>query len=139
MPKIPKKHKATRAYLRAYGYTPKTLAIDLDIPIIRATRILYDTGYLSFEDMERIRLMFGFYLSAMREEIAPGKVREHWARAHDNAKAAKMDIKDIKEHCAKGYKDLKEKETIPQDAESSPAKLYSESLGDYNESIKKFN
>lgn len=123
------KNKATRAFLQAYGYTPATLAIDLGIGKTRANRILNDDDYLTFDDMQRIRMMFGLYFGAIFEETPPGEVRRKMAQLEEHRRGLVADIKDVTK--TYGNNLLKNEQVEELDDENiSITSLYNEKAAD---------
>lgn len=81
---------ATRAFLKGYGYTPDTLAIDMKISRPRAIEILDGEREFTRWEIEAISWLFGLSFDAMLEYKAPGKVRafyEQIIRRQERAKA----------------------------------------------------
>lgn len=65
-----------KAILHALGYTPKTLAADIDVSIFQARRILSDGGKLYFNELTKISRVTGVSPNILMGISKPGTRRE---------------------------------------------------------------
>lgn len=82
-----KSRDTTKVILRAIGYTPATLANDLEITISVARRILSDTGGIYYSDLMKLVRLLDISPNTLCGFYAPGNIREGKQKTLENMKA----------------------------------------------------